>query len=567
MKQIFRYIRPFTGKIAVGLLIKTTGTLMDLALPWMLAAMLDTVAPSGNKGSILFLGLMMVLAACIGISGNVIANRIASAVARDTTRTLRSDLFAKCMSLSCSQVEHFGIPSLETRLTGDTYNIHQTVGMMQRMGVRAPILLIGGLCFSFAMEARLALIMTAVLPLLGTGVYLISRFGRRLYVRAQAAADSMVRKVRQVCKGIRVIKAFSSQKNESEAFEALNLGLSRAEQKAVLTMSASNPVMTVLLNLGLTAVILTGAFLVHGGVSTAGKIIAFMSYFTIISNAMLTVTRIFTMYSKCAASAQRISEVMDMQPGLPVCGKSDIRDDCAVSFSNVSFSYGSAKILDNISFSLKKGGCLGIVGATGSGKSTMLKLCERLYDPCQGEIRVMGRDVRSYTAPQLHALFAQVLQNDFIFSGTVRENICFGRDIPDDELISALKKAHAEFVLADPEGLDRILTSKGTNISGGQKQRLLIARAIAAAPPILILDDAASALDYRTDAAIRRELADIPCTKIIATQRVSSVMQADCIIVLDNGRIAASGTHEELLARCPLYREISLSQIGGAALE
>ncbi len=278
--------------------------------------------------------------------------------------------------------------------------------------------------------------------------------------------------------------------------------------------------MTVLLNLGLTAVILTGAFLVHGGVSTAGKIIAFMSYFTIISNAMLTVTRIFTMYSKCAASAQRISEVMDMQPDLPVCGKSDIRDDCAVSFSNVSFSYGSAKNTGQYQlFPLKRGDVWALSGQRAAAKSTMLKLCERLYDPCQGEIRVMGRDVRSYTAPQLHALFAQVLQNDFIFSGTVRENICFGRDIPDDELISALKKAHAEFVLADPEGLDRILTSKGTNISGGQKQRLLIARAIAAAPPILILDDAASALDYRTDAAIRRELADIPCTKIIATQR------------------------------------------------
>ena len=218
-------------------------------------------------------------------------------------------------------------------------------------------------------------------------------------------------------------------------------------------------------------------------------------------------------------------------------------------------------------FPIKRGDVWALSGQRAAAKAPCLSCASVFTTHAKAKYGLCGRDVRSYTAPQLHALFAQVLQNDFIFSGTVRENICFGRDIPDDELISALKKAHAEFVLADPEGLDRILTSKGTNISGGQKQRLLIARAIAAAPPILILDDAASALDYRTDAAIRRELADIPCTKIIATQRVSSVMQADCIIVLDNGRIAASGTHEELLARCPLYREISLSQIGGAALE
>lgn len=567
MKQIFRYIRPFTGRMCLGLAIKIIGTLMDLALPWMLAYMLDTVVPAGSRSNIILLGLLMLLAAVIGISGNIVANRIASAVARDTTRAIRRDLFARCMSLSCTQVDKIGIPSLETRLTGDTYNIHQMVGMMQRMGVRAPILLIGGICCAFAMEPALALVMLAVLPFISAAVYFISKRGRQLYREVQLAADSMVRKVRQISKGIRVIKAFSTQPAEESYFESLNRGLSDKEQRAGIIMGASNPIMTVLLNLGLIAVILTGAFLVNAGVSQSGKIIAFMSYFTIISNAMLVVTRMFIMYSKSSASAQRINQVLDTPEDLEQLEDNTVYTQSFISFQNVSFAYGGTPCLQDVSFELEEGQTLGIVGATGSGKSTVIKLLLRLYDCSSGRICLCGRDVRSYKSDELHSFFAAVMQNDFIFTGTVLENVRFGRDIPQSDVTDALKKAKADFVFSDPMGIEKHITAKGTNISGGQRQRLLIARALAGKPRVLVLDDSSSALDYATDAAIRGGLAKENMTKIIIAQRISSVMNADKILVMDAGRVIACGTHEQLLDSCAIYKEISLSQIGGAVLE
>lgn len=569
MKHIFRYMRPYAGRMSLGLIIKIVGTLMDLALPWMLATMLDEVVPTGDSLAIIALGLAMLLAAFIGFFGNVIANRIAAAVARDTTRSIRRDLFRKSMYLSCSQVEQVSVASLETRLTSDTYNIHQMVGMMQRMGVRAPILLIGGIICAFIMEARLALVMLGVLPFISAAVYFIGKRGRKLYHKVQTATDLLVRKVRQISKGIRVIKAFSTQKTEQESFEKLNVGLSDAEKKAGITMGASNPVMTILLNLGLTCVILVGAFLVNSGVTGAGKIVAFMNYFTIIANAMLVVTRIFMMYSKSAASAQRISSIMDMQQDQPVIADDTVYDSCAVSFDKVCFAYNKKDkdCLHDITFSLDKGQTLGIVGATGSGKSTVLRLLLRLYDAGSGRITVFGKDVRSYKAEQLHQSFAAVMQNDFVFSGTVYQNVAFGRDVSCEQAEKALRMAKADYVFDDPDGIEKHITAKGTNISGGQRQRLLIARAIACNPQILILDDSSSALDYKTDAAIRRDLAELDITKIIIAQRISSVMNADKILVMDKGRIVDAGTHRELIERCELYKQISLSQIGGAMLE
>ncbi|MBR3750268.1 MAG: ABC transporter ATP-binding protein [Clostridia bacterium] len=569
MKHIFRYMRPYAGRMSFGLVIKIVGTLMDLALPWMLATMLDEVVPTGDKVAIVALGIAMLIAALIGFFGNVIANRIAAAVARDTTRGIRRDLFRKSMYLSCSQVEQVSVASLETRLTSDTYNIHQMVGMMQRMGVRAPILLVGGIACAFIMEARLALVMLGVLPFISVAVYFIGKRGRRLYHQVQSATDRLVRKVRQISKGIRVIKAFSTQKTENEGFEKLNVGLSNAEKRAGMTMGASNPIMTILLNLGLTCVILVGAFLVHDGVTGAGKIVAFMNYFTIIANAMLVVTRIFMMYSKSAASAQRISSIMDMQTDQPVLDDATVYDSHAVCFNDVCFSYNQKDkdCLSNISFTLDKGRTLGIVGATGSGKSTVLRLLLRLYDATQGKITVFGKDVRSYEPEQLHQSFAAVMQNDFVFSGSVYQNVAFGRDISPEQAERALRMAKADYVFDDPDRLEKHITTKGTNISGGQRQRLLIARAIACNPQILILDDSSSALDYKTDAAIRKDLAELDITKMIIAQRISSVMSADKILVMDKGRIVASGTHDELLKECELYKEISLSQIGGAMLE
>lgn len=568
MKQILRYLRPFTTKMSIGLVIKVVGTAMDLLLPWMLAYMLDTIVPTGKENEILLFGFFMLLAAVAGLIGNVVANRMASAVARDCAKKIRHDLFDKCMQLSCRQVDVVTVPSLETRLTSDTYNIHQMIGMMQRMGVRAPILLLGGIVCSLLLEPALALVMIAVLPLITVAVFYISKQGTKLYRAVQQATDGMVRKVRQISKGIRVIKAFSTESKEKDGFSQLNEQVSNEETRAGRAMARSNPLMTILLNLGLTAVIAVGAVLVNAGNTEVGKIIAFLTYFTLISNAMLTVTRIFVMYSKSAASAARISEILDMEQDLAPVIDDQCYNDHAISFENVSFAYNTQvkNSVEGVSFAMEKGQTLGIIGATGSGKSTIIRLLLRLYD-CQGRICVDGRDIKSIAPLALHNRFACVLQNDFLFSGTVFENICFGRDLTEQQVQKALRVCCADFVFEDADGLNKRLTPKGTNLSGGQRQRLLIARAVAGDPEFLILDDASSALDYKTDAVIRKNLKAKNTTSIVIAQRISSVLHADQILVLDAGEEIALGTHTELLASCPLYKEISLSQMGGALLE
>ena len=339
-------------------------------------------------------------------------------------------------------------------------------------------------------------------------------------------------------------------------------------------MSISNPTMQMLLNIGLVGVVLVGGFLVNEGISKPGKIIAFLQYFTLISNAMMVMTRIFMMYSKGIASANRISEVLDTESELSLCEKEDYPDISTTShieFKDVSFGYNVNKsVLNGINFSLKKGKTLGIIGATGSGKSTVIQLLMRFYDVESGGIYINGEDVRTIPSDELHKKFGVALQNDFIYAATVRENIDFGRNLADEQIRAAATRAQAiEFIDEFPDGFNHEITSKGTNISGGQKQRLLISRALAADPEILILDDSSSALDYKTDLQLRRAINEITAdmTVIIVAQRISSVKNADLIIVMDEGQVVDMGDDAHLLAHCDIYREISESQMGGAFVE
>ena len=338
-------------------------------------------------------------------------------------------------------------------------------------------------------------------------------------------------------------------------------------------MGAVNPIMTLLMNAGIIGVVALSAFLVSSGRSEPETIVAFMQYFTLISMAMMTVSRIFVMYTKCAASARRIAEVLVTESEIKTQNITDIEngEESYISFENVNFSYlGRAKNIDNASFSLGKGKSLGIIGATGSGKSTLIKLLMRFYDLDSGRISINGKDIRAYEKAELSSLFGVALQNDFIYSESIMENIKFGRDISDEEAISAAKTAQAhDFISAFPDGYGHMLSQKGTNVSGGQKQRILIARALAARPEILILDDSSSALDYKTDAALRKALSQMgsDMTVVTVAQRVSSVKSCDLIIVIDDGKISAMGTHEELMQTSPQYKEIADSQMGGAFVE
>ncbi len=572
MKWVRSYLKPLSGRLTAGVSVKIIGTLAELIIPFLLSYILENVIETNNAGKIAAFGALMALCALTASLGNITANRMAAKTTMLFATQMRKNLFSKTLYLSARSTDRFTIPSLESRITTDTYNVQNFIGMMQRMGIRAPILLMGGSVITLLMDRKLALVMIATLPFIFAVVYSISRMGVPLYTKVQQAVDSMVRVVREDAQGIRVIKALSKVDYENNRYDRANKALKLRETKAGTIMGIVNPVMTLLMNIGIVAVIAVSAYFVSTGQSSAATVIAFMQYFTLISMAMMSISRMFVMYTKCAASAKRISTVLEEENELDAIADDGKGSDLYhISFENVSFSYlGKVNNLTDISFSLKKGETLGIIGATGSGKSTILRLLMRFYDAGKGIIRINGKDVRSYTRDELTAMFGVVFQNDFLYADTIEENIRFGRDIRDNDIVSATKTAQAhDFITSFPDGFSHKVSTGGTNLSGGQRQRLLISRAIAGNPGILILDDSSSALDYKTDANLRSALSDaLPESTIITVaQRVSSVKNCDLILVIENGVIIGKGKHDELMESCKEYKEISDSQMGGAFLD
>ncbi|MBQ7384142.1 MAG: ABC transporter ATP-binding protein [Clostridia bacterium] len=574
MKLLFETLKPYKWFIFLTLTIKSAATLVELAIPYILSYILDDVVPTKNVRNIVMWGVMMVICSALALIGNVVANRMTARVTRKTSRRIRHRLFERTLTLSSAQIDRFTVPSLESRLTSDTYHVHGFLGMSMRMGVRAPLLLIGGVIVTATLDPVLTLVMLIVMPLISVSVWVITQRGIPLFKQSQRSLDSMIRIVREDSQGIRVIKALSKTDYERRKYDGANKRLVKDETRASMTMSASNPLVTFILNFGLVAVVLVGAFRVNSDLTQTGKIIAFIQYFTIISNAMIGITRIFVHSSKGIASMQRIAEVVNTEEDLRTESEEKYpprADRKHIVFDDVSFSYiGKKDNLSHISFSLERGQTLGIIGATGSGKTTLTQLLMRFYDVGEGAVYIDGRDVRTIPADELRSKFGVVMQNDFIYHGTVADNIDFGRDIPPERIKRAAELAQAaEFIELFPEKYEHTLTSKGTNISGGQKQRILISRALAANPEILVLDDSSSALDYKTDAALRRSIRENlgETTTVVVAQRVSSIMNADLILVLDEGKIIGAGKHGELLESCDIYREISESQIGGAFVE
>ena len=574
MKILLKYLKQYRGYVALALTIKVIATVVELAIPYILSYILDDIVPLKVVSTIIFWGAVMIICSLASCVFNIISNRMAARVARNTTEKVRHSLFEKILSLSSKQIDGFTIPSLESRLTSDTYHLHHFIGMSMRIGIRAPILLVGGIILTATLDLVLTLILVIVLPLIAISVTIITKKGVPLFKKTQSSVDRMTQIVREDSQGIRVIKALSKTEYERKKFDKANKELINNEQKAGITMAASNPIVTFFLNLGLVSVIVVGAFRVNGGLSETGKIIAFIQYFTMISNAMIALTRIFVRYSKGAASAARIEEVLNTEPDLAVASEEEhpsINTDAHIVFDGVSFSYlGHANNLSNISFSLPHGKTLGVIGATGSGKTTLVQLLMRFYDTDKGGIYIDGRDVRTIPHEELNTMFGVVMQNDFIFSGSIEENIKFGREMSDSDMELGAELAQAkEFISEYDDTYSHKLQSKGTNISGGQKQRILIARALAGKPRILVLDDSSSALDYKTDSKLRKGIREhmTNTTTIVVAQRVSSIMNADLILVLEEGCIIGKGSHEELLRSCPVYKEISDSQIGGAILD
>ena len=550
--------------------VKLLGTVMDLLIPYILAYIIDTVTPRGDMRGVLLWGGLMIFCSAAALILNVLANRSAAVVSRDCTRRLRHDLFGHIVRMTSREIDRITIPSLISRMTTDTFYIYRTLGMTQRLGIRAPIMLLGGILITLTLDPVLSLILIVMLPFMAGIVVFISRKGIPMYENLQRRVDMLVRTVRENASGVRIIKALGKGEDEKKRFHEINKGVAQQETKASAIMAVNNPTMQFLLYFGLVLVVLAGAKRVDSGLTQPGKIMAFLSYFTIILNAMLSVTRFLTMFSKALASANRIEEVMatpvETEKMLDAAAESDAPH---IEFKNVTFSYGGVQpSVENISFRLERGQTLGILGPTGAGKSTLIRLLLRFYDTDEGAVLVNGRDVRALPLKELRQSVGVVFQSDALFRGTIEENIRLGREISMEEIHDALSRAQAEAFVSEKGGTDSEVHSHGSNFSGGQQQRLLLARALAGTPDILLLDDATSALDFKTEAAFRKALREKSedITTVIVAQRISAVMHCDQILVMEDGRCMGLGTHEELMKSCDLYREIAALQIGGEAV-
>lgn len=567
MGKLRAYIRPYLLFIILTMLIKLGGAVAELFVPYFMERILREGVVPGQQNRILLYGGAMLLCAGACLALNITANRMSAKSSGKITRKIRFDLFQKLNDLSARQMDELTLPSAEARLTSDTYRVNEFLARGQRLGIRAPILLIGGVVMMLLMEPTLALVLVALLPIIAFTVWIVTQKSIPLYTKEQSVLDRMVRVVQENVTGVRVIKALSKTDYERDRFARVNDELCETDVKAGAVTGINNPVASLVLNLGLTAVVVFGAYRVSGGHTGASVIVAFLQYFIMILNAMLGVTRIFIMASRAQASALRVTQVLELPKDLePLAANEEAEAQAPhIAFCDVSFSYtGIGENLSHLSFALSRGQTLGILGATGSGKSTVVNLLMRVYDVDSGTVKIDGRDVREWDRDALSAQFGVVFQNDFIHEGTIRDNIRFFRDIGDAAIgRAAIDAQAAEFIAEKDGGMDAAVSVRGNNLSGGQKQRLLIARALAGDPKILILDDASSALDYRTDAALRKALkARGAVTTVLIAQRISSVRHADLILVLEDGRVIGQGDHDTLMATCAEYRLIAESQMG-----
>ncbi len=583
MKLLIRYMKVHWVRYTINICMKGAATLTELLIPYILSYIIDVVVPTGNVGRVFLLGFCMVVTAILVRTISVAANHRSIAVGRDCIRALRHDMFQKTINLSGTQFDVFGLPSLTSRMTSDSYNVQKFMVSIQSIGIRAPIMLLGGIIVTMIMDPVLSSILCIMVPVLATIIITVTRHGIPLYDRVQRSLDQVVRIMRENITGIRVVKALSKEEHEKKRFDESNRMMTDNDVRAGMTMASPAPIMQLFLNCGLVLVVIVGANRVNSGYTQPGTILAFLTYFNMIMQGVMGINRVFMMCSKATASADRIDLILqapDDQPILPFIEEDKLDTDAHITFDHVSFGYhtrqadGSAesfagekqeKCLNDIHFSIRPGESLGIIGATGSGKTTIINLLMRFYDADEGCIYINGRDVRTYEKDTLRSMFGIALQNDIIFADTLFHNISFGRDLSPAQVEAAANNASLSgFVESLDEKYHYRAEFKGANLSGGQKQRTYIARALAAHPEILILDDSSSALDYKTDAALRKaiqtEYSDT--TTIMIAQRVSSVMSLTNILVIEDGRTIGYGSHAELMKTCPTYRDIYESQMG-----
>ena len=571
MKLIWKYLRKYKMECVVAPLFKLLEACFDLCVPLVVATIVDVGIVSGDTAYVWRMFGLLVLLAAVGLSCTLVAQFFAARAAVGSTASLRHDLFAHLQGFSHEQTDKMGTAAMITRMTSDTTQIQTGINLTLRLLLRSPVIVFGAMIMAFAVKPSLAWIFAVIIPLLSVVVFTVILAGIPLYKKVQAKLDAVTGKTRETLKGVRVVRAFSMQEREVEEFSEVNRAQTALQNFTGRVTALMNPLTFILVNGGIVALVWLGSlqFGLPDGV-TRGELIALVSYMSQILVELVKLANTIITITKAVACGARIQAVLDVQAGMPRGDAApDTEDGSSVKFENVTLTYrgAGAPSLQSISFTVQPGMTVGIIGGTGSGKSSLVNLIPRFYDATEGHVFVDGKDVRSYDPVALRDTVVTVPQKAVLVSGTVRSNLLWGNEnASDGQLWAALKAAQArDFVEQLPEGLDAPVAQNGANFSGGQRQRLTIARALVAASPVLILDDSASALDFATDAALRHAIKTLPHapTVFIVSQRTASIAHADLILVLEDGALVGQGTHDALLESCAVYREIYDSQFKG----
>ncbi len=567
MKKLLVYLKDYKKESFFAPLFKMLEAIFELIVPLVVASIIDNGILKNNISYVVICSAILVALAVIGMVAAITAQYFAAKAATGFGKELRYALFDKIESLSFSEVDSIGTSSLITRLTTDSNQVQNGVNLVLRLFLRSPFIVFGAMIMAFTVDVKCALIFVGVIPVLSLVVFGIMAYTIPKYKRVQNNLDSVTLKTRENLSGARVIRAFTQEEAEINDFTEKNDILTRL-QKGVGKISAlMNPVTYVIINVAVIALIYSGALQVNKGNLSQGEVVALYNYMSQILVELIKLANLIITITKALACASRIESVMNLENSLEHNRNNELQSENAVDFDNVSLKYkdASENSLENISFSAEKGSVVGIIGGTGSGKTSLVSLIPHFYDATGGKVLVNGMDVKSYSDDDLRQRIGFVLQKAALFKGTVRDNLKWGNEnATDDEMLVALEKAQVLDTVLDKGGLDAAIEQNGSNLSGGQKQRLSVARALVRKPDILILDDSSSALDYATEAAMRKEILNLDYnpTVFIVSQRASSVMSADKIIVLDDGSVCGVGNHNQLLEQCDVYKEIYTSQFG-----
>ena len=568
MKHLMSCLKGYRKEAVLAPLFKLLEASLELIVPLVVAAIVDTGIAAGDKSYIIKMCLVLVGFGLVGLAFSLTAQYFAARAAVGASSALRERLFCKLQSFSFAQIDEMGTSTMITRMTSDVNQVQTGVNMTLRLFLRSPFIVFGAMIMAFVVDVKAALVFVAIIPLLSVAVFAVMAACIPLFRKVQERLDKVFLSTRENLAGVRVVRAFCKEKSETAEFDVRNGNLRGAQKKAGLIAALTNPLTYVLVNLAVIALVYVGALRVDGGALGQGDVIALYGYLSQILVELIKLANLIVTITKAVSCQKRIGKVLE-EAGEPsvlcACANGEQSEDL-IRFRNVSFAYagGGENALTGIDFSVKRGETVGIIGGTGSGKSTLVHLIPRFYAATEGEVLLEGKDVKGIPATELRERVGIVLQKAVLFKGTIRSNLLWGNgNATEEELLSAVKKAQALDVVEAKGGLDAEIAQDGKNLSGGQRQRLTIARALVRKPDILILDDSASALDYATDAKLRASLRETGSTVFLVSQRTASICHADKIIVLDDGKPAGTGTHEQLLATCGVYREIYQTQFNG----